>query len=221
MVPMTGRSPVPVALLQTRLMAILRAPDAATLLPMARVLAEAGIRSLEVTMTGRGALDVVGRLRTELPAAVSVGAGSVVTGDQAREAVDRGADFLVSPSTDADVIEIAVAAGRAVYPGAWTATEVVRAWQLGATAVKIFPASSGGPEHLRQLAAPLPGIPLMAVGGVTVDNAADFLAAGAVAVGIGSALLHGIDLDARGAEALTLRVHDLLEALRVPEGRAG
>ena len=86
----------------------------------------------------------------------------------------------MSPSTDADVIDIALAAGIGAYPGAWTANEVVRAWQLGATAVKLFPASSGGPEHLRQLAAPLPQVPLIAVGGVSVDNAAAFVAAGVV-----------------------------------------
>jgi 2-dehydro-3-deoxyphosphogluconate aldolase/(4S)-4-hydroxy-2-oxoglutarate aldolase len=190
---MTGRAPIPQVLLSTRLMAILRAADAATLEPVAHSLAAAGVRCLEVTMTSRGALDVVGRLRSTLPADVLVGAGSVVTGDQARAAIDAGAEFLVSPSTDDEVISLAVAAGVGVYPGAWTATEVVRAWQLGATAVKLFPSSSGGPEHLRQLAAPLPDIPLIAVGGVSADNAADFLAAGAVAVGVGSALTRSID----------------------------
>jgi 2-dehydro-3-deoxyphosphogluconate aldolase/(4S)-4-hydroxy-2-oxoglutarate aldolase len=169
-------------------MAILRAPDAATLEPAAHALVAAGVRCLEVTLTGAGALDVVGRLRALLPADVLIGAGTVVTTEQAHAAVAAGAEFLVSPSTDAGVIEVALSAGVGVYPGAWTATEVVHAWQLGATAVKLFPCSSGGPEHLRQLAAPLPHIPLIAVGGVTADNAGDYLAAGAIAVGIGSAL---------------------------------
>jgi 2-dehydro-3-deoxyphosphogluconate aldolase/(4S)-4-hydroxy-2-oxoglutarate aldolase len=190
---MTSRLPVPQPLADTGLMAILRAPDAATLEPVARALAGAGVRCLEVTLTGAGALDVVGRLRATLPAEVLVGAGTVVTADQARAAVAAGAEFLVSPATDAEVIEVALLAGVEVYPGAWTATEVVRAWQLGATAVKVFPCSSGGPEHLRQLAAPLPHIPLIAVGGVTARNAVDYRAAGAVAVGIGSALTKDTD----------------------------
>ncbi len=190
---MTARTPVPPALLTTRLMAILRAPDAATLEPVAHALVRAGVRCLEVTLTGRGALEVVTRLRGELAAEVLVGAGSVVTADQARAAIDAGAEFLVSPATDPDVIGLALAGGIGVYPGAWTATEVVRAWQLGATAVKVFPSSSGGPEHLRQLAAPLPDVPLVAVGGVDAANAAAFLAAGAVALGIGSALTNGAD----------------------------
>ncbi|BEP14186.1 bifunctional 4-hydroxy-2-oxoglutarate aldolase/2-dehydro-3-deoxy-phosphogluconate aldolase [Acidothermaceae bacterium B102] len=211
---MTQRLSLPPSLVETRLMAILRAPDAATLEPVAVALAAAGVRCLEVAMTGTGALDVVRRLRTLLSPDVSVGAGSVIAADQAHAAVDAGAEFLVSPSTDADVIAIALAAGVGAYPGAWTANEVVRAWQLGATAVKLFPASSGGPEHLRQLAAPLPQIPLIAVGGVSVDNAAAFVAAGAVAVGIGSGLLR--DVDPADQEAVTARVRELLTAVRAP-----
>lgn len=208
---MTARSAIPQALVETRLMAILRAPDATTLEPVAHALASAGVRCLEVTLTGTGALDVVRRLRTALPADVLVGAGSVVTGDQARAAIDAGAEFLVSPATDVEVIEAAVLAGVGVYPGAWTASEVVRAWQLGATAVKLFPCSTGGPEHLRQLAAPLPHIPLVAVGGVTAGNAADYLAAGAVAVGIGSALTKDT-----GDSGFGERVARLLATTRAP-----
>lgn len=185
---MTSRTVIPQALVETRLMAILRASDAWTVEPIAHALATSGVRCLEVTLTGTSALEVVRALRAALPAEVLVGAGSVLTGDQARAALDAGAEFLVSPAIDPEVIELAVQAGVGVYPGAWTATEVLQAWRLGATAVKVFPCSSGGPQHLSQLAAPLPHIPLVAVGGVTPANAADYLAAGAVAVGIGSAL---------------------------------
>ena len=169
-------------------MVILRAPEAATLASLVRILVDGGVRCLEVTLTTGGALELIETLVAELPNDVSVGAGSVVTPADARDALIAGAEFLVAPSTNADVIQIGCTAGKPVYPGAWTATEIVQAWEYGAAAVKVFPASVGGPALLRQLKQPLPSIPLLAVGGVTAANAADYLDAGAFAVGVGSSL---------------------------------
>jgi 2-dehydro-3-deoxyphosphogluconate aldolase / (4S)-4-hydroxy-2-oxoglutarate aldolase len=116
---------------------------------------------------------------------------------------------------DSAVIRHAADRGIPCYPGAWTPTEVWQAWQAGAAAVKLFPASTGGPAHLRQLRAPLPDIPLVAVGGVGIDEARAYLDAGACAVGVGSPLLRGADRDPTPQEldALTARARTLLDAV--------
>lgn len=197
-------------------MAILRSPDACALPAVARALASGGVTCLEITLTTAGALDALAALRAELGPDVAVGAGTVVTGDQARDALAAGAEFLVAPVVDTAVVRNAADRGIPCYPGAWTPTEVSQAWRAGAAAVKLFPAGTGGPAHLRQLRAPLPDIPLVAVGGVGVDQARDYLDAGACAVGIGSPLLRGTDRDPtpRALDALTTRVRTLLEAVR-------
>jgi 2-dehydro-3-deoxyphosphogluconate aldolase/(4S)-4-hydroxy-2-oxoglutarate aldolase len=197
-------------------MAILRSADAAGLPAVARALTDGGITCLEVTLTTSGALDALAAIRDELGPEVAVGAGTVITTGQAREALAAGAEFLVAPAVDADVIRDAAGRGIPCYPGAWTPTEVSTAWRAGAAAVKLFPASTGGPAHLRQLRAPLPDVPLVAVGGVGVDQARDYLDAGALAVGIGSPLLRGADRNPapEALDALTARTRTLLDAIR-------
>jgi 2-dehydro-3-deoxyphosphogluconate aldolase/(4S)-4-hydroxy-2-oxoglutarate aldolase len=190
-------------------MAILRGPDPSEVERLARILVEGGIRCLEVTLTTPRALDLIGRLRADLAASVTIGAGTVITGAQAHEAVNAGAQFLVSPSTDVEVIGIGLASGTPCYPGAWTPTEIVEAWRAGACAVKLFPAATGGPAHLRQVRQPLPDIPLIAVGGVDPDNAREYLRAGAVAVGIGTGLTGGANA-ASEPDAIRQRVQELL-----------
>ncbi|MFF7789933.1 bifunctional 4-hydroxy-2-oxoglutarate aldolase/2-dehydro-3-deoxy-phosphogluconate aldolase [Streptomyces sp. NPDC007991] len=200
---------------RTRVMAILRSVDASGLPAVARALAAGGITCLEVTLTTRGALDTLAWIRDDLGPEVAVGAGTVMSCGQARDALAAGADFLVAPIVDADVIRGAAKSGVPCYPGAWTPTEVHAAWRAGAAAVKLFPASTGGPGHVRQLRAPLPEIPLLAVGGVDVAHAGEYVAAGACAVGIGSPLLRGADRDpsAGALESLTTRARDLLDAV--------
>ncbi|MFJ1809588.1 MULTISPECIES: bifunctional 4-hydroxy-2-oxoglutarate aldolase/2-dehydro-3-deoxy-phosphogluconate aldolase [unclassified Streptomyces] len=213
---MTERPALTPQLGRTRVMAILRSADASGLLAVATALASGGVTCLEVTLTTAGALDVLAAIRAELGPDVAVGAGTVITGDQARDALAAGAEFLVAPVVDTAVVRNAADRGVPCYPGAWTPTEVSQAWQAGAAAVKLFPASTGGPAHLRQLRAPLPGIPLVAVGGVGLDEARDYLDAGACAVGIGSPLVRGADQDptAQALDALTARARTLLDAVR-------
>ena len=196
-------------------MAILRSADASGLPAVAQALAAGGVTCLEVTLTTAGALNALARIRAELGPGVAVGAGTVITGDQARDALAAGAEFLVAPVVDTAVIRHAADRGIPCYPGAWTPTEASQAWQAGAAAVKLFPASTGGPAHLRQLRAPLPDIPLVAVGGVGLDEARDYLDAGACAVGIGSPLLRGADRDPapQALDALTTRARTLLDAV--------
>ncbi|MFC8520256.1 bifunctional 4-hydroxy-2-oxoglutarate aldolase/2-dehydro-3-deoxy-phosphogluconate aldolase [Streptomyces sp. NPDC057257] len=212
---MTGRPALTPQLGHTRVMAILRSADGSGLPAAARALAAGGITCLEVTLTTPGALDVLARIRDDLGPGVAVGAGTVLTTRQAQAAVSAGAEFLVGPNVDTDVITAAARAGTPFYPGAWTPTEVCAAWQAGASAVKLFPASTGGPEHLRQLRAPLPHIPLVAVGGVGLAEARAFVEAGACAVGVGSPLLRGADRDPapETLKLLTERGRALLEAV--------
>ncbi|KUO03010.1 bifunctional 4-hydroxy-2-oxoglutarate aldolase/2-dehydro-3-deoxy-phosphogluconate aldolase [Streptomyces caeruleatus] len=219
---MTERPALTPQLGRTRVMAILRSADASGLPAVARALASGGITCLEITLTTAGALDALAAVRAELGPDVAVGAGTVITGGQARDALAAGAEFLVAPVVDTAVVRNAADGGIPCYPGAWTPTEVSQAWQAGAAAVKLFPAGTGGPAHLRHLRAPLPDIPLVAVGGVGIDQARDYLDAGAYAVGIGSPLLRGADRDPtpQALDALTTRARTLLEAVRAT-ARAG
>ncbi|MFD8382396.1 bifunctional 4-hydroxy-2-oxoglutarate aldolase/2-dehydro-3-deoxy-phosphogluconate aldolase [Streptomyces sp. NPDC059679] len=219
---MTRRPDITPQLLRTRVMAILRSDDGSGLPAVARALAAGGITCLEVTLTTPGALDALARIRDELGSGVAVGAGTVVTTGQARDALSVGAEFLVAPNVDTAVIGDAAQGGTPCYPGAWTPTEMVTAWQAGAAAVKLFPASTGGPAHLRQLRAPLPQVPIVAVGGIGVAQARAFLDAGARAVGLGSPLLRGADRDPTpdALDRLADRARTLLDAVNAPAPEA-
>lgn len=169
-----------------RALAVVRAeviPDAVAL---GHALAAGGIRTVELTFTTP---DVLRHVADAAAAGIEVGVGTVLTGDQARAALDAGARFLVTPGLRAEVAAVAVAAGVPLYLGAFTATEVAAALDLGATAVKIFPAGRLGPRYLTDLLGPFPGTPLLPSGGVGADNAAAFLAAGAVAVCAGTGVV--------------------------------
>ena len=197
-------------LAQARLMAIVRAPDADGAVRAALALCDAGVRLVEISLTTRGALDAIARLRAEAPSQVWVGAGTVLTARDVTDVLAAGAGFVVTPAL-AESVDAAVAAGVPVAAGAFTPSEAVAAVQRGADVVKLFPASVLGPGYLRALRDPLPDVPFMAVGGIGVDAARDFLAAGAVAVGVGSPLLGdaatGGDLD-----ALRGRAQELIQA---------
>lgn len=200
------------------LIAILRAPDASRLGAVADALIEAGITSLELTMTTRGALAAVRELAARLPAGVVLGAGTVNDVATADAVVEAGARYIVSPGVSLDVIARARELGVHALPGAATATEVLSAWNAGAAAVKLFPAAAFGPEYLRHLSAPLPDVVFVPTGGVGPDNAGDYIRAGAVAVGVGSPLL-GDAATGGDIGALADRARRMLAA--VAEARAG
>ena len=183
------RVPIGAELRAGRVVAILRAEDAGRAEAVVDVLVEAGIRCLELTMTTRGALDVIERLAARQAAGVELGVGTVLTAADVDRAVDAGATFVVSPSVEPEVIAAALRRGIAGYPGAMTPTEITSAWNAGASAVKLFPAGILGIGYLKALRAPLPHSPLVPTGGVAVDEVGAWLAAGAVAVGMGSPLI--------------------------------
>jgi 2-dehydro-3-deoxyphosphogluconate aldolase/(4S)-4-hydroxy-2-oxoglutarate aldolase len=171
-----------------RLIAIVRGHDRSAALASTLALAEEGIAFIEVSLTTTGALDVIGRARAALGPRAWLGAGTVLSAADAEGAAAAGATFIVTPAHGPGV-DAAAARGLPVVAGALTPTEVVGVLAAGAAAVKLFPASSGGIQYLRALRDPFPATPFVPVGGVDEDAAREYLAAGAVAVGVGSPLL--------------------------------
>lgn len=200
------RVPMSEALATTRVVAILRAANAERAEDVVAVLLENGIRSLELTLTTKGALDVMERLASTVPGSTDLGMGTVLTADDVDRAVGAGARFVVSPAVVPEVIEAAARHGIASYPGALTPTEIHTAWSAGASAVKLFPGGTLGPGYLKAVRAPLPDVPLVPTGGIDVEAVGTWLDAGAVAVGlggplIGDALTPDGDLDALAQRA--------------------
>ena len=144
---------------------------------------------MEVTFTVPRATRVIEQVADKLGDKILLGAGTVLDGETARAALLAGAEFIVSPNTNLDVIRVCRRYGKLVMPGAFTPTEVVAAFEAGADIVKVFPSELGGPAYLKALHGPLPHIPLMPTGGVTLETASDFLKAGACALGVGGSLV--------------------------------
>jgi 2-dehydro-3-deoxyphosphogluconate aldolase / (4S)-4-hydroxy-2-oxoglutarate aldolase len=201
-------SPIADLVRRCRLIAILRRVEPRQrLLDLVASLAEDGVRAFEVTFDAAAAADDLAAVRERLRASdigePVLGAGTVVTLDRLEAAIRAGARFIVAPTLDVEVVERAVERGIPVTPGAYSPTEIELAWRSGATFVKVFPASSLGPSHVRELHGPLPEIELIATGGVDATNARQFLAAGCVAVGVGGALVNGTPDERRAIIAAT------------------
>lgn len=177
------------ALRESKIVAIVRSPSSEELVHVARALAAGGIRTIEVTFTVPDAVSVLHAITRELGDSIVLGAGTVLDAETARLAILAGAQFIVAPNTNEEVIRITRRYSKVVIPGAFTPTEIVRAWEMGADLVKVFPAEIGGPAYIRALKAPLPHIPLMPTGGVNLQTAGDFLRAGASCLGVGAQLV--------------------------------
>lgn len=171
-----------------RVMAIIRGRDQAAVVETAVALFEEGVRFVEVALTTVGALSAIEQIRSRAPQGSLVGAGTVLTATDVADVVAAGAQFIVTPAV-APSIEAGAQRGLPVAAGALTPTEAWTAVQRGASAVKLFPASAGGPAYLRALRDPLPDIPFLAVGGVGLDDVEAYLQAGAMGVGVGSPLV--------------------------------
>lgn len=169
--------------------AILRAPSAERFPEVIDVLTESGIRAVELTLTTPGVLDAIAAAAAHGYSDIALGAGTVLTADDARRAVDAGAGYLICPTVSPEVLAEGARLGVPVVPGAMTPTEILAAYTAGAAMVKVFPCGEiGGPGYIKALRGPLPNIPLLPTGGVGIDTATEYLAAGAAAVGIGSPL---------------------------------
>ena len=199
--------------------AIVRGDFRGQLLPMAEVLVEAGVPAIEVTMNSPDALAAIKELVQAVGVRLLVGAGTVIDPADVNRIAAVGGRFIVAPNVDAAVIQAAKEAGLLAIPGGYTATEIVTAWQWGADLVKLFPASAGGPGYLRAMRGPLSHIPLVPTGGVSSENAAAFMAAGAAALGIGGSLVNPDVLETGGLERLRERARLLMAA--VAQGREG
>jgi 2-dehydro-3-deoxyphosphogluconate aldolase / (4S)-4-hydroxy-2-oxoglutarate aldolase len=172
------------------IVAVIRLKDPARVHPVVEALAAGGVRALEVTMTVPRAIELIRELARGVPEGFMLGAGTVIDADTAHAVIDAGASFVVSPVFRRDVIAACHDRDVPAIPGCFTPTEILAAHEAGADIIKVFPATALGPQFIRDLRAPLPHLKLMPTGGVTIHNAGDWIRAGAVAVGIGSALLN-------------------------------
>ncbi|MBX3438320.1 MAG: bifunctional 4-hydroxy-2-oxoglutarate aldolase/2-dehydro-3-deoxy-phosphogluconate aldolase [Planctomycetaceae bacterium] len=183
--------------LDSGIVAIIRAPSGEQLVDVAGALLEGGIDVIEVTFTVPGVLDIISRVRDALGDRILLGAGTVLDTESARAALLAGAEFIVTPTVNRGVIELCNRYDKVIMPGGFTPTEVLTAWEAGADVVKVFPAEIGGPNHLKALKGPFPQIRLLPTGGVNLKTLGDFVKAGACAVGLGSSLVEK-DALARG-----------------------
>ncbi|RFU69447.1 bifunctional 4-hydroxy-2-oxoglutarate aldolase/2-dehydro-3-deoxy-phosphogluconate aldolase [Peribacillus saganii] len=185
------------------LVAVIRRPKMEQISSIAEALVKGGVGALEITVDTPGVFRMIEKIKQEFGQQVLVGAGTVLDAETAKTAIEAGSDFIFSPIVDEKTIETTIRYGKISIPGVMTPTEVVRAYQAGADILKVFPASSLGPNYLRELRGPLGHIPLMPTGGVSLDNVSEFIKNGAVAVGAGGTLLNKEAIAEERYEVLT------------------
>ena len=176
-------------ILEHKLVAIVRGAKPADLLKVAEALHAGGVRTMEITLNSPGALASIEEIAGAMAGKLLVGAGTVLDPESARAALLAGARYIISPTLNKKTIRMTKRYGAVSIPGAYTATEILKAYEWGGDLIKVFPASAGGAGYFKDIAGPLPLIPLMPTGGVTLDTIAGFAAAGAAAYGLGSALV--------------------------------
>lgn len=202
----------------TGVVAIIRASGSGELVEVVNALLDGGLTCIEVTMTTPNALDVIKAAREKVGEKAAIGVGTVLDAETARAAILAGAQFVVAPITDIPSIEICKRYSVPIMPGALTPTEIVRAWQAGADFVKVFPTGSLGAQYLKDIRGPLPHIKTVPTGGITLENAKDFIGAGASALGIGSALVRGEWVKKRDFAAIKQEAGKWLQAVKQARG---
>jgi 2-dehydro-3-deoxyphosphogluconate aldolase / (4S)-4-hydroxy-2-oxoglutarate aldolase len=191
-------------ILEVGIIPVVRASSGLQAMSAARAVCAGGIPIIEMTMTVPGAVGVIAELSRSLGDEVLIGAGTVLDADAARQCLEAGAQFLVSPGFDAKTVAFAKERNILIMPGALTPTEVITAWKAGADFIKIFPCGNvGGPAYIKSLKAALPQIPMIPTGGVNLTTAAQFLAAGASALGIGGELISAAAMKDGNFQAIT------------------
>jgi 2-dehydro-3-deoxyphosphogluconate aldolase / (4S)-4-hydroxy-2-oxoglutarate aldolase len=209
----TTRESTVAAIERAGAVAVIRLQDSRTLRNVVDALADGGITGIEITMTVPDAVARIAELTQALGNEALIGAGTILNAATARLAVDAGARFIVSPVFRRSIIEECQRLGVPAMPGCYTPTEILEAWDAGADVVKVFPATSLGPSFLKDVRAPLPHVKLMPTGGVTPDNAGDWIRAGAVAVGLGSALLPGAAIAAGDFRRITALARQTIDGI--------
>ena len=205
-----AREAITAAIERSRIVAVIRMKDPDKVKAVVEAIAAGGVRAIEVTMTVPGAVGLIAALAPKMPEGFLLGAGTVVDADQAAAVIDAGAQFIVSPVFRRSVIVACHDRGVPVTPGCFTPSEILDAWDAGADIVKVFPATALGPGYIKDVRAPLPQVKLMPTGGVTVENAGEWIAAGAVAVGVGSALLDTKAIEAGNYDVLRLKAERIV-----------
>lgn len=214
----TMRQQILDAVLAGGAVAVIRMSDAQKLMRVVEAVRDGGVTAIEVTMTTPGALQAIEQASRTMGDTVQIGVGSVLDADMARQAIDAGARYVVSPVFKPEIVAEAHRHGVPAMPGAFTPTEIQAAHEAGADVVKVFPADVVGMPFFKAVLAPLPHLRLMPTGGVTLDNAGDWLRAGAVAVGVGGALLDKKAIEAGDFAVLTENARRLRRSIE--EGRA-
>lgn len=186
---MVSRTDILQRILEKKAIAVIRMTDVARLMRVIEAIRAGGVECVEITMTVPGAVDVIRDVSQSIGDEALIGAGTILDAETARQAIEAGADFIVGPVLDRGVIETAHRYEKVVIPGAFSPGEIVAAWRAGADIVKVFPATVLGPGYFKDLRGPLPQIRLCPTGGVTVENAGEWIKAGACCVGIGTDLL--------------------------------
>ncbi|MFO0849539.1 MAG: bifunctional 4-hydroxy-2-oxoglutarate aldolase/2-dehydro-3-deoxy-phosphogluconate aldolase [Gemmataceae bacterium] len=206
-------------MLDCGIVAVVRAPDPAGLVDVVEALADGGVTVAEVTFTVPGAADVIREASKKLGSRVLLGAGTVLDPETARIALLAGAQFVVSPAVNVDVIKLCRRYDKPVLPGAFTPTEILTAWEAGADIVKVFPAEVLGPAFFKALRGPLPQVRLMPTGGVDLTTAADFLNAGACCLGVGGQLVDPAAVKARDFGKITALAKQFVQAVKQARGK--
>jgi len=207
------------AITETGVIAVIRMTDTSKLEAVIQAVSAGGIRCIEITMTVPNAVTMLKTVRRSLPEAVVLGAGTVTDPETAKAVIDSGASFVVSPILDPAVIDVCKDRDVVVMPGCYTPTEIFTAVKRGSDFVKVFPATSLGPSFIKDLRGPFPNLKLVPTGGVSIDNAGEWIAAGAAAVGIGSDLLDKAAIASGKYEVLTERAARL--AANVSRAKGG
>jgi len=203
---------------ETGVIAIMRAQSSEQLIAAADAIKKGGVRAIEVTMTTPGALGVIETAKARYGSDVMFGAGSVLDAETARATILAGADFVVSPTLNLELIKLCNRYSIPVAPGCYSPTEVLTGWQAGADFIKLFPASFGGPSLVKAILAPLPQVRIIPVGGVNLDTAADFIQKGAAALGVGSSLVNNKLLESGDMDELTRRAEAFIEQVKKGRG---
>lgn len=202
-------------LIEGKVVAVVRLDSGDQLVKVAEALQAGGISAIEFTVPTPGALEMIRQAAAHFGDAVLMGAGTVLDPETARAAILSGAQFIVTPALNLKTIELCHRYGKPIIPGAMTPTEILTAWEAGADLVKVFPADSLGPPYLKAVLAPLPQVRLAPTGGISADNAADYLRAGATALGVGGKLVDKAAVARGDWAALTAEAERLMEAVRL------
>ena len=200
-------------LLATKIIAIIRLSSSDSVFELAQAIHKGGIKAIEITMGTPNALEEINKL-TQIEGVIP-GVGSVIDAKTAQEAIEAGAQFVVTPVSKPEVIQMAHQFDKPIFSGAMTPTEILQAFEWGADVIKLFPAANFGLSYLKAVKTPMPDLPIMPTGGVTVENAAEWLANGAVCLGVGSSLINEeliADKDFAGITAIARAMTDAIKS---------